>query len=300
MEETQRRASEEIDLFYFFRPLLNGIKNLSARFGRYSNLLWKNIFLFSGIVVLITAAGFSLRYILRPAYQTKGIFVSHVMPTAFCARVIKDLDKLRGGYNTPVLAAQLNISQAAAESIHGIKADSIRDRFVMQKKDKDSVIAVFQITLVLSEIKYVDSIQTGIVSYLENNPYSLKRKEAKIQQLKTLKSSLDVKLSGLDSLKQIVNSSIMPRSQGQGIILGEPINPVNVVQAEVNYLREQLYIEQELSTMDNIEVLQPFFKLNDYNYPDFTRLMLYSFILALFIAGILTPVLSRRIKNRGK
>ena len=92
----------------------------------------------------------------------------------------------------------------------------------------------------------------------------------------------------------------MPRSQGQGIILGEPINPVNVVQAEVNYLREQLYIEQELSTMDNIEVLQPFFKLNDYNYPDFTRLMLYSFILALFIAGILTPVLSRRIKNRGK
>jgi len=52
--------------------------------------------------------------------------------------------------------------------------------------------------------------------------------------------------------------------------------------------------------MDNIEVLQPFFKLNDYNYPDFTRLMLYSFILALFIAGILTPVLSRRIKNRGK
>jgi hypothetical protein len=170
----------------------------------------------------------------------------------------------------------------------------------MQKKDKDSVMAVFQITLVLSEIKYVDSIQTGIVGYLENNPFSLTRKAAKIQQLKVLKSLLDVKLKELDSLKQIISSSIVPRSQGQGIILGEPINPISVVQAEVNYLREQLYIDQELSTMDNIEVLQPFFKLNDYNYPDFNRLTLYSFILALLIAGILTPVLGKRIKNRGK
>jgi len=300
MEETPRKASEEIDLLYFFRPLINGFKNMAVSLGKYSEVLLKNIFLFSVIVILITAAGYCLRYVMQPAYQTKGIFISHVMPSAFCAKVIKNLDKLRGGSNTPVLASQLNISQAAAGSIYGIRADSIKERFVMQKKDKDSAIVVFEITLVLSEIKYVDSIQTGIVSYLENNPYSITRKAAKIQQLKSLKSLLDIKLRGLDSLKQIINSSIVPRSQGQGIILGEPINPINVVQTEVNYLREQGYIDQELSTMDNIEVLQPFFKLNDYNYPDFNRLMLYSFILALLIAGILAPVLGSGIKNRGK
>ena len=293
--EEQRKPSEEIDLLYFLRPVTNGVKNLGRGIERYSQLLWKNILLFSLIVIVITAAGYCLRFVIQPAYETKGIFISHVMPSLYCARVLKNLDQLKTEKNIPVLAHTLGINQAAAGSIQDIKLNPIKDGFVMRKKDDDSSLAVFEINLVLSDISYVDSVQKGIVNYLENNPFSLKRKEAKIQELNSLKRSLDSKLQGLDSLKKLVNSSIVPRSQGQGIILGEPINPISIVQAEVSYLREQLKIDEDLSTMDNIEVLQPFLPSNEYNYPDFNRLMFYTFILSLLIAGIAIIVIGKKV-----
>ena len=87
------------------------------------------------------------------------------------------------------------------------------------------------------------------------------------------------------SLKQIVNSSIVPRSEGKGIILGEPIDPVSIYQAEMAYYKEQLNIDQALATIDNIEVIQPFLRINHYNYPNYNLYFLYFFLLSLAVAG---------------
>ena len=107
---------------------------------------------------------------------------------------------------------------------------------------------------------------------------------------------MNYKLQSLDSLKKIVNSSIIPRSEGKGIILGEPVDPVSVYQAEIGYFREQLSIDQALATIDNIEIIQPFLKSNQTNYPQYNRLMKIFFLASLIIAGLAVLIFGKRPK----
>jgi len=290
----QKQNNAEIDLYYFFKPLGTALRKIGHGLDYASRKIRANALVFGIIVLLITLAGYSARYILKPSYQTKGIFVSNVLPGKYCAILLQNLNALKGEENRPVLAQRLKISNEAAEDIQSISMSNMRDTFLIEKKD--STLSLFNITLTLRSVQHLDTIQWALVNYLENNEYAIKRKEAKIKALEALKINLNHKLESLDSLKKIVNGSIMPRSQGTGIILGEPIDPVSVYQAEMGYYREQLTIDQALATIDNIEVIQPFFKLNHTNYPRYNWIMAWFFIASLVFAGSVVLLFGRRPK----
>jgi hypothetical protein len=208
--------------------------------------------------------------------------------------LIKELNKLKGEENKPLLAHQLQITEDASDDIQSIVMLPISDTFYLDKRD--TALSLFRIKLILKKMDNLDTIQWGLMNYLENNAYALKRKDARRKSLESLKSTLITKLESLDSLKKLVNSSIIPRSEGKGIILGEPINPIGVYQAEVAYYREQLNIDQALATIDNIEVVQPFLKLNRHNYPRFNRLFIYFFLASGLIAGFIVLLAGRNPK----
>ena len=101
-------------------------------------------------------------------------------------------------------------------------------------------------------------------------------------------------IASLDSLAPIVNSSVIPRSKGQGIILGQPIDPVNVYKAQDSVFRQRVKIETELTNMDNVEIVQPFLKLNEPNFPKFGCSTLCFIGGGLVLAFFLTPALGRK------
>ena len=290
----QKQNSAEIDLYYFFKPIGTLFKKIGVGLENAGKKIRANFFLFSIIVILITLAGFSLRFILEPAYKTQGIFISNILPGKYCSILLKNLNDLKSKKDKPVLAYQLKISNEAAEDIRSITMDAMRDTFLIEKKD--STLSLFKITLVLKSVQNLDTIQSALVNYLENNEYALKRKEAKRKSLEALKANLDTKIESLDSLKKIVNSSIVPRSEGKGIILGQPIDPVSVYQAEINYYREQLNIDRDLATIDNIEIIQPFFKINQTNYPRYNWIAAWFFISSLVFASLVVLFFGRKHK----
>jgi len=290
----QKQNNAEIDLLYFFKPLGTVFKKLGSALSYAYRKINANKIFFVVVVLLITLAGYSLRYILKPAYKTQGLFVSNILPGKYCSILLENLNSLKGEKNKSVLSNQLKISPDAAGDIQSIELSTMRDTFLIDKKD--STISLFKISLILSSVQHLDSIQWALVNYLENNEYTIKRRDAKRKALEAMKTNLNYKLQSLDSLKKIVNSSIIPRSQGQGIILGEPIDPVSIYQAEVAYYREQLNIDQALATIDNIEILQPFFKLNQTNYPGYNRIMQWSFLISLAIASLLVLMFGRKPK----
>jgi hypothetical protein len=289
----QKQNSAEIDLYYFFKPVGTAIKKIGAAINFAIRKIKANLVTFIIIVILITAAGFSLRYIIQPAYRTQGIFISNILPGKYCSILLKNLNALKGEKNKPVLAHQLKISEEAAGDIQSISMSAMRDTFLIERKD--STLSLFKITLTLKSMQHLDTIQSALVNYLENNEYASKRKEAKRKALLALKANLDGKLQSLDSLKKIVNSSIVPRSEGQGIILGEPIDPVSVYQAELSYYREQLSIDQALATIDNIEIIQPFFKINQTNYPRYNWIAAWFFLASLVIASLIVLLFGKKI-----
>jgi len=282
MNDKTQNNPAEIDLFYFFRPLSRLFKKAGAGLVYSVRKMFYNKFLFASVVIILTLAGFSLRYILPPGFETQGIFISNTLSGRYCSLLLKNLNKLKSDENRPILAQQLGLSLEAAKDIRSIRLSSMSDTFALQKKD--TTLSLFRITLILASMDHLPDIQKALVNYLENNEYAMKRKEARRKALESLKTTLDHKLESLDSLKNIVNSSIIPRSEGKGIILGEPVNPVSVYQAEIAYYKEQLVIDEALATIDNIEIVQPFFKLNKTNYPRYNFMMAISFLASLFIA----------------
>lgn len=287
----QKQNNPEIDLLYFFKPLGTAFKKTGNVLDYAQRKINANKISFSLVVLLITLFGFSLRYVLPPAYKTQGIFVSNILPGKYCSILLGNLNKLKG---SPVLANQLKISDNVAADIQGIDLTTMRDTFLIDRKD--SMLSLFTITLTLSSVQHLDSIQSALVNYLENNEYATKRKEARRKALQGMKANLNYKLQSLDSLKKIVNSSIIPRSEGKGIILGEPIDPVSIYQAELSYYREQLSIDQALATIDNIEILQPFFKLNQTNYPRYNWIMGWFFLISLALAPLFVLAFGRKPK----
>lgn len=260
----------------------------------YWSSLRKNFWLFLGIIVLVTLIGFSLRYMIPGGYRTSGIFISHTIPGKYCSIMLDNLDKLSGSGNTSILGKELQIDEKMAATIFSINTTPSNDTAFIDRND--SSLSIFSVELILTNMQYLENIQKGLISYLENNSFAEKRKIAKIQSLESLKASLTRKIQSLDTVKNLVNSSIVPRGEGRGIILGEPINPVNVYQVEVLYSKELLKIDEELATSDNIETLQPFLRFNEYNYPKFNRILLYFFIASVIGAFIFTPIYGRKPK----
>jgi len=290
----QNQNNAEIDLLYFFKPLGTVFKKIGNALEYTSRKINANKVLFAVIVLLITVAGYSLRYVLKPSYRTQGIFVSNNLPGKYCSILLENLNSLIGDKYKSVLSNRLKVSSDVAGDIQSIGLSTMRDTFLIDRKD--SILSLFQITLILSSVQHLDSIQWALVNYLENNDYALKRKEARREALESMKANLNNKLLGLDSLKKIVNSSIIPRSEGRGIIFGEPIDPVGIYQAEVAYYREQLTIDQALATIDNIEILQPFFKLNQPNYPRYNLFTRWFFLISLAIATLIILAFGREPK----
>lgn len=278
-----QKKAEEIDIISFLRPIGQLFKSIIETIGNWIKKLKKNWLTATVIIVLFVGLGFSTRFILPKQYQTNAIILTHEIPADLCIIELQNLNQtINNEEDFSLLSEQLKISNKYAEGIAHISAEKIQDIYFT--KDKDTSGQLFTIQLRIKKADILDSVQAGIVQFLENNEYSKKRKEAKRASLNELKLNLQKKVESLDSLKSVVNNSIMPRGQGQGIILGEPVDPVSIYQAEVAYFKEQLTINEDLATLDNIEIIQPFIKVKKSNYPDYKLILLYSFLCGLGVS----------------
>lgn len=287
MEGNQPVHSEEIDLSYFFRPIVKSARAILQAVARYFSILRANLVLFLCIVVLVSAMGFVLRYVVPGQFVTEGTFASRLLPTRYCDILTNDLDSHTG---ERLLEQQLHLAPETADQIRAIRLTPIDELL----DSKDSSLRSFTLHLRLEKMDQLDSIQQALIAYYDNNEYAVKRKMERKNRLLALRTEMIAKIASLDSLSPIVNSSIVPRSTGQGIILGQPVDPVSIYQAQVAYYQQQIDIERELTNLDNIEVVQPFLRLTKPNYPHFNQLLLGAFIVGLLIALFLTPVYGKR------
>jgi hypothetical protein len=290
--EPRNRNSEEIDLLYFFNPLLRGFRKVGAGINRYVNRLQRNLALFIVIFLVVAGAAFALRYILPKMYSTEAVFGSNILPASFCSEMINNLGSLLDKENVPIIAQQLNISQAASASIRSISTVKMSNIVLIGRSDSN--VSAFRVRLVVSDQNMIPEIQKGLEHYLENNDFALRRKDARRKTLEDLRTDLVARINNLDSLKNILSRSMEPRSSGQGIILGEPVSPIQAYQVQRDYFRQLKEIEESLSLLRNVEVVQPFFKLNEPNAPNFQKIFLYGLVLGLIAALIITPVVGRR------
>ncbi len=294
MQDNRPSPEPEIDLFYFLRPISNLGKKIRDLIVYYFRTLGRNIFLFLTILVLCSLAGFLAHFVIKPAYKTEAIFVSHVMPGGVCTEMLDDLNS-----HALLLDRELNISQAAAAGIRKIETEEMKPQHLQRRYDSlvfnngDTSLATFSVTLILDDFKYLDTIQWALIEYLDHSPYAMRRSSARKEALLSLRESLEKRLESMDSVQQTINNSILPRREFSS---GRPINPVDLYKAALFYNKQKIDIDQELSVMDNVEVLKPFTRYDFFNYPNYLKLFLLAIACGIILAGIFTPWLGKKPK----
>jgi hypothetical protein len=280
MEGKQPQHSEEIDLFYVFRPIY-------TRTSRHFAAIRANFLLFLAIVVVATALGYCARFFIPRKYETEGVFATRFLPANYCELMTHDLNHHSG---EALIADRLHLSPEIAADISNIALDPLTaplDR-------SDTLLQGFVLHLRLSRIESLDSIQQALIGFYENNDYAIRRKEEKRVALTALHQDIIRHINSLDSIAPLVNSSIVPRASGQGIILGQPIDPVNLYKVQDSFVRQRVKVETELGHLNNIEVVQSFLKFSEPNYPKLWMFVAWFAGAGLILAIFLTPALGKR------
>ena len=153
MNKQQPNNSEEIDLLYFFNPLIKG-------FRIYFQKLQRNVFLFLGILLVCIATGFCLRFFLPKYFKTNAIFVSY-LPAGVSTSMINDLQNLiDDNKNTSELAELLKIPPSSAGAIKSLSTQTIDSLSYMNKRD--TTASAFRIYLTVKDADAIPIIQEGL------------------------------------------------------------------------------------------------------------------------------------------
>ena len=293
--EPVSKKTDEIDLVHYFNLLLHGLRKLMHAFASYLLFLFRNKILLVIIFAVLALLSFLSKYIIPRYYHTDAVFVSHNMSSDIYLVMLEDLNKLAGdGKNYNTLGQHLNISTGEAASIRSVGSRSLSKLDFTYKNDTTS-IAGFNITLVLRDISTLPRIQQGIKDYLEKNEYGSKRRAARRKLLELRKFNLQEQNAALDSLKVVMNARMLPKSPIRTLLIEEPVIPViQLYKIQQDNLRELTGLEQELSLMENVEIVQPFTKLDDYNLPNMKRILVTSLVIAFVLAVVLTTILGKK------
>lgn len=254
----ENNSSEDIDLLPIFRSIKKEISNLFILFMKFINfsILNRKILIFFIIIGIGISVG--VFYIKKTVYFS-ALTISHKrLNNSECNTLINGLTIFSNNKDFKMLAEKLNIDTETAKQIKSINYKPLNEVTEKNYKDSIRVFLPFKLEVETYNIHILDSLENKILNYLESNEYAAKRKKLNKEYLDNYETKIKTEIIAIDSLKQIVNQSIIPRSGGNGIILGEPIDPVAVHQAGMNLYQTELSIIEQKEFNNSFEILLGF------------------------------------------
>jgi hypothetical protein len=254
----QTNSSGEIDLLTIITSLKNKISAFFRIIGRLTSFSLKNATVLLTFVIVCGAISLGLFFSKKKVYASELVMSHTRLNNNECYLLVNALGDLCENSNYKQLASRLNSSIKVAQQLKSISHSPLNQGLEDLRRDSSDVILPFKIGVKVFDADVLDSIQYGLWHYLETNEYALKRKSMNDVYLNKFEEKIKKELVEIDSLKQVVNESIVPRGKGQGIILGEPIDPVKVYQSSIDLYKVQLNVNQQRELNNSFEVLVGF------------------------------------------
>ena len=251
--------SEEVDMSGFIIIIKSFLKSVFAGISNIVKFSIDNILKLAIFSAIGIGIGIGVFFLIKPVYITHLAISSKRLDNDHCAMLIQTLEDLNDDdENATIVAKKLHITPNMAKEIKDIEFKAYNSKIEKIFKDSVSVYTPFKIQVKVYNAEILDSLEKGIIDYLENNEYALKRKKITEEGLQLLKADINKEIMALDSLKKIVNKSIIPQSTGTGIILGQPINPIDVYQKAIDLFSNKLSVQEKMALNNNIDVLEGF------------------------------------------
>ena len=264
---------------------------------------WIILFIFTAIGVGI---GVGLFKVSKPVYASTLVLSSSTLSNDFCADIIGNLDILIKDATPELIAKKLRIPIASARNLKGLEFDNYNELIKKKSEDKDTIVLgrPFKIKAYSSSTTLFDTLQTALVNYLENNEYSLRRREIKRDNLVKLREKLREDIHQIDSLKYSIALSSMSKGSQTNIIVSKSgeapsfNDPLSVFKEGITLYKEELTLDASLILIENIQVIQDFSPRAKPDSTIFKFMLKYG--LPAFFLGLITIFIFESWKNRKK
>lgn len=255
------KRQEDLDMLYLLKSIRKGIMNLFKSIGWLLRFSLKKAFYLSIFIIAGMLALFGI-YSLQTPYYSSELIISHTrFENDFCAAMIDNLNSyLNGSRNNASIASKLQLSEKEAATLKSLKYSTVNKTLTKKFADSLFVFLPFKVEVEVYDNNVLDNLQKGILNYLEANDYATKRKGIEMEALLQTEEKITAEIKEIDSLKQLINQSIVPRSTGTGIILGEPIDPVSVYRRGFELHEKQMLLRKKRELNNSFEVIVGFIK----------------------------------------
>ena len=242
-----------------------------------------------GFVVSSIILAVVFYFMQKPIYQSEMTVSSLYSNNIFCKELIFKVNKLAEEGNFVELSKVLNLSPEIASEIVKLEYRNYNqdEKFTKIKKDTVLLDVPFNIQALVKNNVILDTLQPSLIKLLSNTEYAKKREKVALENLNFRIERLEKELSSLDSLKGIVSKSFFPRGGGkEGLIYGEPYEPLNVYKEALTLYNEQLRLRSELLLHENVELISGFIKYDRPVQPKLIKTLFYGALIGFVLSVV--------------
>lgn len=291
------RKQEDLDMINVFSSVSKLLKGIFGAIGWLIEFSLRKIRPLLLWMLLFVVIGISLRY-TQKTYYSSDLSMSHIrFDNDYCRTMVNNLKAyLSGNGDIQELARELNMSVAQTGKIKSIRYEDLNDHMAGKYSDSTLVLLPFKIEVEVYNNDVLDTLEVKLLNYLENNEYALRRKEIDKIAIGKIEQKINEEIKETDSLKKLVNQSIVARGTGNGMIIGEPIDPVAVYKRGLDLYERNLLLSKKQQLNNSFEIIVGFIKQPTPSNPG-----MLSFILTGLLTGyIIGMILLLRKEYRNK
>lgn len=250
----ENKINEEVN----FEPLIAAFISMFRGIGRFFRIIahvvsnqYIRVLGYTSVFALI---GLVFYFFGPKEYDTGLTLYSKIIDNKTSEIAVSKLQTLVEDESYGNLAEQLQIGYDTAEKITDIVYTNLNGTEI---STDDTVIngQPFTILLTLETNNNPAVYQQALVAFLSNQNYVVEEYHQRKSILRDQIDNLNTQLLRIDSLQELVANSIAPRSKGQGIVFGEPIDPSKITQQREDLYNQSLYLKKELAVLESYKVV---------------------------------------------
>lgn len=250
------KRQEDVDMLSILTNIKKGAIALLRSIVWLFRFSYKKFFTLLIFILICTGLSLGIYAITKP-YYTSHFSISHIrFENDYCREMISGLNSyIIGSKDRTELARELSIPVADAKNIKSIKYFPLNEHIAERYADSAFVLLPFKVEVQVYDNGILETLQNGIMNYLESNDYATRRKSIEKQSLDSAEKKIREEILDNDSLKKIVNQGIVPRGTGNGIVFGEPVDPVAVYKRGMELHEKQLLLNKKRQLNNSFELL---------------------------------------------
>jgi hypothetical protein len=279
-EAPQKNTGQEVD----FEPLIAWFLNKINALGRFLKLVllsfvshWK---ILTTLFLVGFAAGVAVYFTAEKVYLSKALIRVSDISNKTCYNAVQILGELIEDESYQTVAEVLNIDLDQAEALEAISYINIYGQGVKQG-DTIAENQDFFIQLETTNKNGFSLYEASLVQYLNGLPLTSEEFNKRRNLISQDLENLQYQLLELDSLKKTVEQSFEYQRKGNGLIFGQPINPIVVHKESERVHSAMVRLEQELKIVKSIKLVIPFIKNDKPIFPRFRHIAMVSGIFLI-------------------